>query len=287
MGKKRRAFALLSAAQRLWIAATIDATPLTANSIAVLTLTQGAPSAAACPARRLHGLRGRGEQPARMSQPGTMNAVTRLATEQVAFMKHHSTRAVFEYWDKKRGARPAPARAEIDPAEIRHALGDTFMLSADFADQLRFRLAGTRVCALFAREIKGEAFNALWDETTRQSIEDVLASVTHKSAGAIAGVTASTEDGSKADLELLLLPLAHAGHARIRALGVLAPMVTPYWIGTRPITELVLGTVRHIGDGIENHPAPRLVPAAEDVRVRHGFVVFSGGRETSSGERTG
>lgn len=220
-----------------------------------------------------------------MSQPGTGERRHRLATKQVAFMKHPSTRAVFEYWDRKRGVRPAPARADIDPAEIRNALGDTFMLSADFADQLRFRLAGTRVCALFTREIKGEAFTALWDETTRQSIDDVLAGVTHESAGAIAGITASTEDGSKADLELLLLPLTHVGHARVRALGVLAPMVTPYWIGARPVTELALGTVRHIVDGIENHLPSRLVLAAEKVRVRHGFVVFSGGRETSSGER--
>jgi hypothetical protein len=202
-------------------------------------------------------------------------------------MKHPSTRAVFDYWDKKRAGRPAPARAEIDPTEIRHALGDTFMLAADFVDQLRFRLAGTRVCALFGREIKGEAFAALWSETTRKSVEELLAAVTGESAGLVAGVAARTADGSEIDLELLLLPLAHAGHARIRAIGVLAPAQTPYWIGTKPVTELTLGTVRHLGDGIESHPAPRLAPSVEDVRVRHGFVVYSGGRETPSGERTG
>src|SRR6185437_10497068 len=87
-------------------------------------------------------------------------AGTRLATGQrVATMKHSSTRAVFEYWNKRRGMRPAPDRSEIEPSEIRLALGDTFMLAADFVDQLRFRLAGTRVCALFCREIKGEVFS--------------------------------------------------------------------------------------------------------------------------------
>ena len=105
-------------------------------------------------------------------------------------MKHQSTRAVFDYWNKKRGTRPAPARADIDPTEIRHALGDTFMLAADFVDQLRFRLAGTRVCALFGREIKGEAFAALWSETSRQSIDDLLAIVTNEATGAVAGLTA-------------------------------------------------------------------------------------------------
>jgi hypothetical protein len=198
-------------------------------------------------------------------------------------MKHQSTRVVFDYWNKKRGTRVAPERADIDPTEIRHALSDTFMLAADFVDQLRFRLAGTRVCALFGREIKGEVFASLWSEASREAIEDVLAVVTHEANGAVAGLTARAEDGAEADLELLLLPLAHGGHARIRALGVLTPTVTPYWIGAKPVVELELGTLRHIGTDTDMSIAPRLVQAAADNRVRHGFVVYSGGRETPSG----
>jgi hypothetical protein len=202
-------------------------------------------------------------------------------------MKHQSTRAVFDYWNKKRGTRLAPERADIDPAEIRHALSDTFMLAADFVDQLRFRLAGTRVCALFGREIKGEAFAALWGETSRQSIDDLLAIVTNEATGAVAGLTARTEDGAETDLELLLLPLAHVGHARIRAIGVLAPTIPPYWIGAKPVVELTLGTLRHTGSDADISIAPRLMPAATGSRVQHGFVVYSGGRETPSGEQTG
>ena len=78
--------------------------------------------------------------------------------------------------------RPAPERGDIDPAAIRSALGDTIMLAADFVDQLRFRLAGTRVCALFAREIKGEVFAALWSEQSRPSIEALLTIVTKKTS---------------------------------------------------------------------------------------------------------
>ena len=89
-------------------------------------------------------------------------------------MKHASTQALFDYWNRRRGRRWAPARSDIDPADIRHVLGDTFMLASDFVDDMRFRLAGTRVCALFAREIKGEAFDDLWNETSREQIEDLL-----------------------------------------------------------------------------------------------------------------
>jgi len=202
-------------------------------------------------------------------------------------MKHQSTRAVFDYWNKKRGTRPAPERADIDPTEIRHALSDTFMLAADFVDQLRFRLAGTRVCALFGREIKGEAFAALWSEASREAIDGLLAIVTNEATGTVAGLTARTEDGAETELELLLLPLAHVGHARIRALGVLAPTIPPYWIGAKPVVELTLGTLRHTGADADISIAPRLMPAATGSRVQHGFVVYSGGRETPSGEQTG
>ena len=204
-------------------------------------------------------------------------------------MKHPSTRAVFDYWNEKRGNRAAPERADIDPAAIRHALGDTFMLAADFVDNLRFRLAGTRVCALFCREIKGEEFLSLWDEISHSSIEDLLAVVNNETVGAVAGLTGRTADGSELDLEFLLLPLAHSGHARIRALGVLAPLVPPYWLGEKPLVELELGTLRHIGSEIESYRAPRFAPApaTEQVQLRHGFVVYSGGRETPPGKRTG
>jgi hypothetical protein len=201
-------------------------------------------------------------------------------------MKHPSTRALYAYWNEKRGSRAAPDRADIDPAAIRHALGDTFMLAADFADQLRFRLAGTRVCALFCREIKGEAFAELWNEHSRDKIEAVMSIVDTETLGAVAGVTGRTADGTETDLEMLLLPLAHVGHARIRAMGVLVPVVPPYWLGEKPMVELELGTLRHIGSEQEGVGMTQF-RTREAGRRRDKFVVYSGGRETPSGERTG
>jgi hypothetical protein len=200
-------------------------------------------------------------------------------------MKHASTRAVFEYWNRQRQNRPAPERGDIDPDNIRHALGDAFMLAADFADQLRFRLAGTRVCALFGREIKGEAFTTLWDEQSRQAIEELLSIVTREAGGAVAGLIGRTEEGAATEIEMLLLPLAYNGHTRIRALGVLVPMVPPYWLGAQPFSELELVGLRHIGPQLKGRGTPRFGRAADASRVQHGFVVYSGGLETPPGER--
>jgi hypothetical protein len=202
-------------------------------------------------------------------------------------MKHPSTRAVYDYWNLRRGSRPAPERGDIDPTDIRHALGDTFMLAADFVDALRFRLAGTRVCALFCREIKGEAFAEIWNIECRKVVDELMTVVIEENAAVVAGVTAHTEEGGRAELEMLLLPLAHRGHARIRALGVLAPTVTPYWLGAQAVSGLELVTTRHIGVQLNDRSAPRFGRAVAGRCLRHGFVVYSGGRGTPPGERAG
>ena len=70
-------------------------------------------------------------------------------------MKHAASRQLYAYWEERRGRRAAPERAEIEPGAIRGALSDAFILSLDAARGHPVRLAGTRVCALFDRELRG------------------------------------------------------------------------------------------------------------------------------------
>ena len=200
-------------------------------------------------------------------------------------MKHTSTRLIFDYWNRQRGERSAPTRSEIDPAAIRHALGDVFMLAADLIDGIRFRLAGTRVCALFGREIKGERFNALWSKASRAQIANIGNAAVNEAIGAVAGVTGRTEKGAETELELLLLPIDHDGRTRVRALGSLAPLAQPYWLGAESIVELELQTLRHIGATQSDVAVPQLRSGA-GLRMRHGFLVYSGGREIRPGDGT-
>jgi hypothetical protein len=202
-------------------------------------------------------------------------------------MKHASTRMLFDYWNERRGWRPAPARSDIDPSDIRHVLSDTFMLAADFVNGIRFRLAGTRVCALFAREIKGEAFNSLWNDASREPLEKLLAAVLNENVGVVAGVLGRTRDRTPAELELLLLPLALDGGTRIRALGALAPLTPPYWLGERALIELDLRTFRHVSAWQSDAGVRRFGLAPEEPQTRHGFLVYSGGRELPDDNRIG
>lgn len=193
-------------------------------------------------------------------------------------MKHQSSRDLFAYWDERRGARVAPERSDIDPAAIRHVLGDTFVLEGDGLNRYRFRLAGTRLCALFARELKGEDFVALWRDSDRDDIRDLLAAVINEKNGVVASASCTPQDDRQLTLPLELLLLPFAGHSRgdARILGALAPMALPYWLGAKPIGTLALGVFRHLGRSVEPQNAPTVT--AEAGRIRHGLTVHEGGR---------
>jgi len=193
-------------------------------------------------------------------------------------MRHVSTRAVFAHWSERRGNRPAPERREIDPSAIRHALGDTFILAADLVAELRFRLAGTRLCALFCRELKGESFGSLWSEPSESPVRHLVSVVCRENVGAVASVVGRAADGERIELEMLLLPLAPSDAVSVRALGVLAPLAPPFWLGMRPLAELELAGLRRIGSTVEALDGPGSFAAPSGARRWRGLRVHDGGR---------
>lgn len=193
-------------------------------------------------------------------------------------MKHPSNKDLFAYWNKQRGERLAPSRADIEPTDIRHVLGDAFVLSADHSGNYSFRLAGTRLCALFSRELKGESFTPLWHKSGQTAMRELLHVVMEEKVGVVAGAVGATKDDAllAVNLELMLLPLEGDGRSESRVLGAMGPMAAPYWLGAKAIGPLTLGMFRHIGPAVEATLAPRLVPA--EGRLKHGLTVYDGGK---------
>ncbi len=216
-------------------------------------------------------------KPARLSLQGTGRTGACVKTRQTD-MKHVSSRQVFDYWNERRGDRIAPERGDIEPGPIRRALGDTFILGQDSGSAYRFRLAGTRACALFCRELKGADFTELWAKSEQEPMRARVAAIIAESAGFVAGATARNKEGAAAELELLLLPLVHRDRSQARILGVLAPFIPPYWLGAVPVESLACGTVRNLTPETAHTDAPRLVPGNDTGRIRRGFIVYDGGR---------
>lgn len=182
-------------------------------------------------------------------------------------MKHPSSRQFFAYWDAKRGHARAPDRSEIEPGAVRELLGDIFVLSCDNEAGFPFRVAGTRVCALLGRDVKDTSFAALFAEESRREIEDVITYVTEEMLAVIAGITATSEDGRIAHLELLLLPFNNRAHAPISLTGLLAPFEDD--LGT--LRDFKLNSWRYL------HRPEKLVPRAlRKLAIARGFMVYEG-----------
>lgn len=203
-------------------------------------------------------------------------------------MKHDVTRALFTYWNALRGERSAPERGAIDPTAIRAELPFAFILEIDEADSFPIRLAGTRVSALFGRDLQGAAYAGLFagpggERDLRGAALPRL--VCDDMTPVVAGLEAVTRAGRTLALELLLLPLRHGGRTHARVLGCLTPEAAPVWYGLDPVVGLALRSVRFAHPPAETAPreivaaGPPERPSAE--RRRHLFV-YEGGRAGAS-----
>jgi hypothetical protein len=204
-------------------------------------------------------------------------------------MKHSATKILFSYWDELRGERSSPERSEIDPGAIRHILADTFICEVDEAANHPFRLAGTRVCALFGKEVKGLGFAALWGlngaGTGVFEARSLVSSVLDETSGVVAGLQGLTRSGQDIEIELLLLPLRHAGRTHARLLGSISSVSPAPWIGLDPVIQMTLRSVRIIRGGEAQPPAPLLraaPPASSPAQPerRGSFMVYAGGKQS-------
>src|SRR5580765_286712 len=91
-----------------------------------------------------------------------------------AIMKLDGSIALFQYWNRLRAGRPAPKRTEVEPADIKTLLADTFILEKDGRGEAVFRLAGTRLCATYGRELKGFSFPSLWREKDQRLVSRLV-----------------------------------------------------------------------------------------------------------------
>jgi hypothetical protein len=194
-------------------------------------------------------------------------------------MRHPSTKQLFDYWNLRRDGRAAPDRTDIDPGAIRGILADTFILALDQAAGHPFRISGTRICAAFGRELKGESFLNLWDASSRGLVRDLTKVVGNEVIGALANVRGTSSAGTH-EIELLLLPITYRGFPRARILGALTPRDPAHWVDGQTLTTLSLGGFRYLSPDLER--APSIVPERPDGRIRHGFVVYDGGRPSGT-----
>lgn len=169
-------------------------------------------------------------------------------------MKQQQTRALYAYWNELFLEHGIPERSLIEPSSISRVLGDTFILETSDASQTRYRLAGTRLCSAFGKELKSLEFAASWQEDEKATITNILDSIAGESIVALLGSNARSESGRTIALETLVLPLLHNQQTNKRLLGITTPVHQPYWLGSDPIIEQNLTSMRIIDPSRDAEP---------------------------------
>lgn len=190
-------------------------------------------------------------------------------------MQQPTSRQLYAYWDRVRNGRLAPRRFEIEPAKIAALLPETFI--AESAGQLgyRFRLAGTKICEQFGRELRGADLLSLWEQEDRESVASLLRSVFTDAAVGHGVFRAYARTNRQAGFEIVLMPLIHTGDTVNRILGAITAIEPPFWLGAEPLLRQEIVELHlHWPDGAPSVPRG----GAEVVRLaRSRFRVYEGG----------
>lgn len=192
---------------------------------------------------------------------------------------HQSTsRKLYEYWDARRNGRLAPHRFEIEPAKIASLLPEVFIAECAGPFTYRFRLAGTRICRQFGRELRGADLLALWGIEDRNAFAAMLRQVSRCGAVGHARFQGHADGHRPAKFELVVMPLAHGGEVVTRLLGAITAIDPPSWLSSTPLVRRRLIEAQLLWpDGAPNRTTPGVAGKAAGR-----FQVLDGGLRTET-----
>ncbi|MDO9415339.1 PAS domain-containing protein [Pararhizobium sp.] len=207
-------------------------------------------------------------------------------------MRNKASIELYTYWDRLRGKRTAPRRQEIEPGDIRRILPDLFILEHLSTDGIRIRLAGTNICNLFGRELRGTRFDGIWMHESRQTLVAQSFRAMQMSTPVILSLTGHGAHGEDMALEIIMLPLSSGGTLPDRLIGAMTlidrvPSPVPLSLTGLSLNGIRMIDTTKVNAFLENRPE---IPVASTISaVRSGFGstirrvlhlrVFEGGRQ--------
>ncbi len=175
-------------------------------------------------------------------------------------MQQATSRQLYAYWDRVRNGRLAPRRFEIEPAKVANLLPETFIAECEGLLSYRFRLAGTRICEQFGRELRGGDLLGLWGPRDRHAFASLLRHVVSDAAAGHVLFDAYSDINRQAHFELVVMPLIHAGPSINRLLGAITAIEPPFWLGSTPLVRLEMVDMHLVWP--DGDPAPARAPLA-------------------------
>ncbi len=145
-------------------------------------------------------------------------------------MFHSSTELLIDYWRGRRGGRPMPKRADIEPAGFVAFAPQVFIAEREPAGDVIFRLAGEVIVELHGKPLRGESLLRLWRPDCRARLSMLLAAGLSHAAPMVLLAEARADDRVSTEIEILFAPLTASNGAADRFLGLYQPTRSG-WIG--------------------------------------------------------
>ncbi len=138
-------------------------------------------------------------------------------------MRQTAATEILAYWASLKTGDDAPPASAIDPRALKTFLPDLFMLERHAHAVFSFRLAGTRMCQRFGRELRDHDFVRLFPSASHGELLIQLGDALQTTEAVVVNARAATLNGDTTDVELVLMPLTDASGNVVRMLGALLP----------------------------------------------------------------
>lgn len=163
-------------------------------------------------------------------------------------MRHQTIIDVYDYWTRLRGSSDAPLKSQIEPSTLGHMLTNLFILELSGHGTVTFRLAGSKICDLFGRDLRDESFAELFGDGHGGDIEATLSGAMRHTIPALINATGYSTAGHRGSFEIIVMPLRSEDGRCQRLLGAIAPSVAASWLEVVPLDFLALDRCRVLRD---------------------------------------
>ena len=137
-----------------------------------------------------------------------------------------------------------PDRSQFEPAAVGSLLADMFILNIKDREEASYRLAGTRLCALYNIDLKGIPFALPWLGNDRNACNDMVSTLGIEKNAIVIGSVATSKREKTVHLETLVLPMMHVGEPNKRVMGLTVPLERTIWLGSDPISSQSITSIR-------------------------------------------
>ena len=138
-------------------------------------------------------------------------------------MRQAAATKILAYWDQLKADSAVPPASSVNPRALKSHLPDLFMLERLDRAVFAFRLAGTRMCQRFGRELRDHDFVRLFPAAQQGEVLAQLGRALQTGESIVLKAGAATLDGATTGAEIVLMPLTDAEGRVVRLLGALLP----------------------------------------------------------------